>query len=484
MEEWALSPNFVFINSINSRVFLINIAVRNLRGSSNKHNSMLVHISRFTDIHQKIAFFIEEYTRKIRQELKSYGSLKDGIYQSEKIQELKTTFDLRFEENKFQWLIIQQELVNVVETIIIREVHQKSKLKLEYRDDIISNVIAIGGMSLSRGYTLEGLSVSYFIRTTSFYDTLMQMGRWFGYRIGYQDLCKIYMPLTIIEKFTHIIEATEDLMDDFKRMAKEDMTPNDFGLAVKHHPDSGLHVTARNKQKNTKDIYFEMKLDGQAKETSWLSKNKEKREKNLHAIQNIINKLNSNKKSFEKIGTKYLWRDIPKDVIYNFLNEFEVYSSDPFGLRSKMPIDFILKYVEEIDTLWDIALYSGESNNLYTFTEDISIYKEQRQLEEEKDDKKAYYEILRRQVSSGSAESIVLTKEERKKFGSKRKDIREAMKKPLLMLHILEIKEENLNLAAFGVSFPGGIKSNKKTIRLKINSVYIQDILDSEVSDD
>ena len=125
-----------------------------------------------------------------------------------------------------------------------------------------TNAIVIGGTSLSRGYTLEGLSVSYFLRNTVFYDTLMQMGRWFGYRQGYEDLCKIFLPESSIDSFAQIIEATEDLIDDLKRMAKAKMTPYDFGLAVKHHPDSGLQVTARNKQKNAKDIYFDMKLDG------------------------------------------------------------------------------------------------------------------------------------------------------------------------------------------------------------------------------
>ena len=54
--------------------------------------------------------------------------------------------------------------------------------------------IVIGGASLARGFTVEGLSISYFLRNTVFYDTLMQMGRWFGYRPGYEDLCKIFMP--------------------------------------------------------------------------------------------------------------------------------------------------------------------------------------------------------------------------------------------------------------------------------------------------
>ena len=85
-------------------------------------------------------------------------------------------------------------------------------------------------------------------------------------------------------------------------------------------------------------------------------------------------------------------------------------------------------------------------------------------------------------MSSGSAESIVLTSEERKELGSKRKEIRAAMKKPLLMLHILQTKVdiELPELAAFGVSFPGGIKSNGRTVRVKVNSVYIKNLLQEQ----
>ena len=53
--------------------------------------------------------------------------------------------------------------------------------------------IVVGGNILSRGLTLEGLVTSFFIRTSSAYDTLLQMGRWFGYRRGYGDLPRIWM---------------------------------------------------------------------------------------------------------------------------------------------------------------------------------------------------------------------------------------------------------------------------------------------------
>lgn len=53
--------------------------------------------------------------------------------------------------------------------------------------------ILVGGAKLSRGFTVEGLTVSYYRRVTKQADTLMQMGRWFGFRDGYKDLVRLYI---------------------------------------------------------------------------------------------------------------------------------------------------------------------------------------------------------------------------------------------------------------------------------------------------
>lgn len=458
------------------RVFLLNISIRNLRGQGDKHNSMLIHATIFTNVHKKLAFHVRQYLETIKKDINVYGKLSNASQQSSLIQDLEDSFNLRYENLEFLWQDILFSLCAIVDTVDYREVHQDSGAPLEYRKNVATNAIVVGGTSLSRGYTLEGLSVSYFLRNTIFYDTLMQMGRWFGYRDGYQDLCRIYMSETMIDNFGHIIKATEDLIDDLKKMRDEGMTPKDFGLAIRQHPGSALQVTARNKQRSAQDMYFDMKLDGHYKATSYLSVDLDKRNNNINAINNIIKRI-SKEEEYEIKGKRYLWRNINKEQVTNFLNEFEVISLDPFGLKTGMPIDFIKKYVEEQNTNWDVALYSGEADK-YEFCNGIVINKESRKIF----DKGDYYEIQNRQVSSGSAESIVLTREQQKEFGSKRKEIRRAMEKPLLMLHIFQTKVDAKlsKLAAFGISFPGGIKSNGRTVKVKINSVYIQKILQDQ----
>lgn len=94
-------------------------------------------------------------------------------------------------------------------SIIVQTINQRNGKNLsfdDYKDGL--RMIAVGGMSLSRGLTLEGLVISYFYRNSKMYDTLMQMGRWFGYRNGYADLCRIWMSDESIEWYKHISQAT------------------------------------------------------------------------------------------------------------------------------------------------------------------------------------------------------------------------------------------------------------------------------------
>lgn len=449
--------------------FIINIALRYLRGSLD-HNSMLIHVTRFTDVHKEIGKLVDSYLENIKKDVILYGKTERSEFQCQSLHEV---FSNHFLEQEFTWKEVMFKITDVIETIITRQVHTGSKIKLEYRDDSKINVIAIGGTSLARGYTLEGLSISYFLRSTVFYDTLMQMGRWFGYRPGYEDLCRIYMMPEKKSDFKEIIDATETLMRDFELMAQNDRTPNDFGLAIQENPDSALQITARNKQKNVTEYYHSMKLDGKSKETSVI--NPSKINANLEYIKKYIEKL---PKPSDHEGNGFVWKNIDRALIQEFLKEFKTFSSDPLGLISRMPIDFIREYAINQITDWDIALYSGEGDP-FTVSNEIAIRKEKRKLTL-KDSGKTY-EFANRQISSGNSEAIVFDKNLRKEIGSKRSLAREKLKNPLLMLHIVEptfVEKLNIDaIAAFGVSFPGNINTKSETIKLKINTVYYQNLL-------
>lgn len=460
------------------RAFIINIGIRALRGQQEKHNSMLIHATRFTDVHKKFSLLVENYIEQIKVDVTSYGMLKNGEFQSIVLRELRDTFMYRYKDIEFGWEAVKQSLSQTTRTIVIREVHQKKSVPLEYRKDRATNVIVIGGTSVSRGFTLEGLSISYFLRNTIFYDTLMQMGRWFGYRNDYEDICKVYLSDDMIENFTQIIEATEDLFRDFKLMAEANKTPLDFGLAIKQHPDSFLQITAKNKLKNTKTFTHSMNLNGHLKETVRFSKDIKIHQKNLIVIKELLSKL-------PKItNNKYIWSDVNRIVVIDFLKAFITFDSE--GIKDLMPIRHIEKYAETINTNWDIVLYSGTSD-LINLENGISIQSELRNVYKDKIDS---WEIGQRKISSGTPELAVFSKEDVaqinkmsfKEAGEKTSFIRSKLNKPILMLHILKT-DFNQSLAAFGICFPNNGLDKTQTIEYTINTVLIKELEEMESDD-
>ena len=468
--------------------FFINIAVRNLRGQVGEHNSMMVNVTWLTDIHEKVAHKIKEHLGDLSKEFNIYDRSEYAGSQNKAITGLQEIFNSKYQEVEFSWGEVLGELVKFAETVIVREIHMRTLERLEYRKDRPINVIVVGGLSLSRGFTLEGLSVSYFIRNTNFYDTLMQMGRWFGYRVGYEDLVKIYSPSEIVNKFIYVIRAMDALYEEFMEMHKQGKTPLDFGLAVQRHPDSLLHITALNKQKNVKEFDHSMCLDGELVETRILMLKETIRNSNIKIVKTILEDLGGSKAPSRPYSrgediSSYLWESIDKSIVIEFLKNFTVSPS------VRMPLPFVRKYADKVDTTWDVALYSG-AGNAWEYG-DIVINKEIRTFDETRNGGLGEIRGVS-SVSGGSSESISLTHhEDYNNIREDRKKTRKYLARPLLMLHIIQPKNkkgEDLafsEIAAFGISFPKEkIKSGYQNIRLAGNKVYqqleMQDVADDQ----
>ena len=186
--------------------------------------------------------------------------------------------------------VFSDYLFKAVRRIEVRAVNQKTGAKsLDYYNYKNSGmrVIAVGGNSLSRGLTLEGLCVSYFYRNTMMYDTLLQMGRWFGYRNNYDDLFKIWMGEDAVGWYAYITDAFNELKAELRNMARQNLTPEDFGLKVRQDPGA-LIVTARNKMRSGTPVSVPITLSGRMIETPRLWNNSETiRENNLLCEQII-----------------------------------------------------------------------------------------------------------------------------------------------------------------------------------------------------
>ena len=243
------------------RAFLLSCAARDLRGQLGEHNSMLVHVTRYVNVQDQVKSLVELYVTDIRNRLESgegdHPVLLPSLKEMWEKDFMPTTEWVRAQEPDITgdapdltWSEVQQALKNAVSKIQVREINGTANDSLIYKDykDGLS-VIAVGGDKLSRGLTLEGLTVNYFLRTAKQYDTLLQMGRWFGYRPGYLDLCRIYTVQDLAVYFTQLAGVEKEVREQLADMARQEKTPREFGLYVRQHP-GGLLASARNKMRH------------------------------------------------------------------------------------------------------------------------------------------------------------------------------------------------------------------------------------------
>lgn len=221
---------------------------------------------------------------------------------------------------EFSWEEIAESMFQAIEKIQIKVVNSsKTSEKLEYPKDVSLRVIAIGGLALSRGLTLEGLIISYFYRNTSTYDVLMQMGRWFGYRKNYEDLFRIWTCKDSADWYAEIAEATDKLKDDMSLMRELGQKPRDFGIRVRNN-SADLRITAYNKMRNSTDEYEFSSYYGGIVETPYLCYNAAAHINNYNEVVKLVNDSISAGISFERqtpsIGKgRYILQDVPKTRI-------------------------------------------------------------------------------------------------------------------------------------------------------------------------
>jgi len=193
------------------RTFILSNAIRDLRGEGPSHRSMLVNVSRFTNVQDQVSQLLDLELRQMQQDIRNYSRLPvDEAVRNRSLSLLRDTWEREFRGACPDWQEVQSALLGAALPIVVRSVNQRTgAASLDFAANRQNGlrVIAVGGNSLSRGLTLEGLCISYFFRNTQMYDTLMQMGRWFGYREGYEDLCRIWLTDEAIHWYAHIARA-------------------------------------------------------------------------------------------------------------------------------------------------------------------------------------------------------------------------------------------------------------------------------------
>ena len=177
--------------------------------------------------------------------------------------------------------------------------------------------IVIGGNTLSRGLTLEGLVSTYFFRTVKQADTLMQMGRWFGYRRHYELLPRIWMTKDTEDKFRMLSDIDMDLRSTLYEMSVQgDKTPLEFEPVIRTSPKvSWMRLTAKNKSQ----MAVEANLDysGHDTQLTVYSTDPAEERNNIDVAETFLNRLGKATKSYSSAA--YYWTGVPFTVIENQL---------------------------------------------------------------------------------------------------------------------------------------------------------------------
>ncbi|MFK7827271.1 MAG: Z1 domain-containing protein [Oligoflexales bacterium] len=338
--------------------FLLACATRIARKHWNRHFSMLVHCTQKVSVQQEIFDQIEQYISDIKfSYLRNDEGLQTRLENHWNTDYSFTTknIDPSIEVHSFE--AIWTNLQNVIDHLQVVLDNSKSDKRLSYEEKFWG--IVVGGNTLSRGLTLEGLMMSYFVRTSNYYDSLMQMGRWFGYRRGYLDLIRIYMTDDLKERFFHLANVENEIREEIHTMAENGDRPIDVGTRIRTHP--GMTVTNAMKMRSA-DV-SNMSFSCTKVQPTYHNITSETLEINSQAVHQLLDDIISYGGSkvdskFTRFSDSHLFRGISPEVVLQFLDS---YSISPANIRfsAERVSDYITQVVEANELRdWSVAFVS------------------------------------------------------------------------------------------------------------------------------
>lgn len=495
--------------------FCVVNAIRDLRGDQTTHRSMLVNVSRFTAVQDRVRELVEAALDGIKQHVRSYSRLPEAeALKSEVIASLRATYVSQFRDCGWGWSDVLGALHDAVAPVTVRSVNQKAGAgSLDYSKHVSTGLrmIAVGGNSLSRGLTLEGLCISYFHRNAQAYDTLLQMGRWFGYRKGYDDLCRLWIKPEAQQWYSHIASAAEELRDEVKRMRRADLTPRDFGLKVRSHPDT-LIVTARNKMRTSSTYIKHISWSREGAETTKLRSRANTA--NCAVTRQFIEALRSSgHRESPSEWRNPIFRKVPKELVAGYLDAFEVHPHNfalfvPEAERHEYGLAQFLRNTDEPALQqWDVVVPQGDMQEIDLLKTGIAMKPLKRTVTSPDDGRTILVSGKKARVGSRGVEregiDRIAVEELTNRAKAQGKNVadrqfREIRQRPLLLLFAVvphrkvdgDMEEVWTGLAdddlmlAYGLSFPGFDDSKlSKTVAYRVNKTWLREH-DIEEDDD
>lgn len=462
--------------------FVISCAIRRHRGQTKSDNSMLVHVALYVAWIDRVADIVNNIVVEYRNQVNSgQGSIMQDfrqLFETDFIETTQNTIEnLSYKDSKItlcKWESVEPHLKEVLKRIEVRAVHGTKKgLEYENTKELNYNeysdgltVIAVGGNKLARGITLEGLTTSYYLRTTKMYDSLMQMGRWFGYRHGYVDLCRLYTTNQIRLWYRHVTMATEDMRQDFDELTRlKGVRPDQFKLKVMSHPGM-LSITALGKMRGHDKLNLGFSGTAIPQTYSFLN-DKDIRDKNHKLFLNLIQSFNTPNVS-ERSGrvNQLYWENISSVAISEFLLG---YITEQPNLNAEAITEYIKKQNEDCKLLlWDVAVKGSSDKKIPQ--SDFDVFKEVLKIEGIEYEIGRPYRNLKdwgEYLEVGGRSNAILDKSARMiGLGLTGQNIsedaikkrRSELAKPLIVLYPLDVRkvdfESKTPVIGFGLMFP------------------------------
>lgn len=353
--------------------FWLATAARRARGDVSRHSTMLIHTTMYVVGHDRVGNLVEAYRQRLFQQVmaEQTGSIVESLrmlWERERRQvppesmgEEKTTFESLYRHFPSVVLHCRTTVENVA-----------SDERLDYSFPAVQ--VVIGGNVLSRGLTLEGLVVSYFVRTASAYDTLLQMGRWFGYRNGYADLPRVWMTEELEQYFYDLATVEQEIRTDIRRYEIEQITPLQFGPRIRTHP--AMSITARMKMQAAvwADVsYSDRRLQTilfNHRDTSWLRQN-------LNAARALVRgALDAGNIPEEHNGNTLILERVPVRLVMGFLDWYQFHQESVELQRATLQA-YIREQNEEGELLWwrvgIVGKAAGPDTATLTVTEELEV---------------------------------------------------------------------------------------------------------------
>ncbi|MDO6461298.1 Z1 domain-containing protein [Granulosicoccaceae sp. 1_MG-2023] len=336
--------------------FLAGCAVRRFRGQTEAHMSMLVHCSQYQDQHDYMHELLDSWVQEHRAELEQGTGTLGEYFREFYADEIRRTVERSGHPFPRTFDELSPYLSEVFESLGFAVENGRSEIRLDYESGPVT-CIAIGGTVLARGLTLEGLTVSYFLRTSKQYDTLLQMGRWFGYRPGYDDLPRLWTTSELASNFRSLAVIEDEIRQEIAEYKHKDLSPLEFAVRVRSIP--GMAITSASKMRHA--FRTSMSFAGQHVQTIRFDhKDLNVVRGNWKAAARLFDDAAQITEAEKRKGS-LLFRDVPMRSVRKFVADSDI-SDKHMSLKK----EHILAYFDEVfdeQVCWNVGLVQPKAGN-------------------------------------------------------------------------------------------------------------------------